>query len=79
MDKVLEGIRNVVSVVSPAAVGASIVYETGYFSVVGNKFQSFLSLGDYATSAIEWLPIIAAVYAPMIFLPIAYEQRNQIR
>jgi hypothetical protein len=63
---VIGGVASAVSVVSAAAFVLSVIYEWGYFSVVGQKFQSIASLTDYLTNALDWLPAavaVAAIYA----------------
>jgi hypothetical protein len=49
----------------PAVIGAgsallllmTIIYEWGYFGVLGAPFQSLMTATDYLTNAIYWIPI----------------------
>jgi hypothetical protein len=43
------------------ALAASVAYETGYFSVIGWKYQGVLSTSDYLASALDWLPYLVVL------------------
>jgi hypothetical protein len=62
MDDVLKTIQGLAAAIVSMTIAASVSYETGYFSIVGYKYQGLLSAADYASSALEWLPWLFLVY-----------------
>jgi hypothetical protein len=62
MDDVLKTIQGLAAAIVSVTIAASVSYETGYFSIIGYKYQGLLSAADYASSALEWLPWLFLVY-----------------
>jgi hypothetical protein len=54
--EVLEGALKFVGLFSASALVLSIFHEFGYYNVVGTEFNRLLSISDFLTSAIFWLP-----------------------
>jgi hypothetical protein len=60
LSKVIQG---AVASVASLALAASVAYETGYFSIIGKKYQGIISAADYLSGAVEWLPWLSLLYA----------------
>ncbi|WP_316198829.1 MULTISPECIES: hypothetical protein [unclassified Bradyrhizobium] len=63
MDDILKIIQGLAAAIVSIAIAASVSYETGYFSIIGYKYQSLLSAADYASGTLEWLPWLFLLYS----------------
>lgn len=62
MEDLSKAVQALAAAVVSVAIAASVSYETGYFSIVGQKYQALLSVSDYLSSALEWLPWLSLLY-----------------
>jgi hypothetical protein len=62
MEDVSKAIKTLAAAIISVTIAASVAYETGYFSIVGYKYQGVLSTADYLSSALEWLPWLFLLY-----------------
>jgi hypothetical protein len=62
MEYLSKAIQGLAAAIVSVAIAASVAYETGYFSIIGYKYQGILSASDYLSSALEWLPWLSLVY-----------------
>src|SRR5262245_35509562 len=58
MSSILENVGKLAAAISLALVAVSVIYEWGYFHVIGSEFQRFASPADYLSNAIGWLPYL---------------------
>lgn len=63
-----KAIQGLAAAIVSLAVAASVAYETGYFSIIGQKYQGVLSAADYLSSALEWLPWLSLLYGVGLLL-----------
>lgn len=55
--KILDDWPKIFAAVSFATIMSTVVHDWGYFSIIGQKFQSIQTTYDYLSNSIEWLPI----------------------
>src|SRR5262249_47326522 len=58
MNSIFENAGKLAAAITVAVVALSVVYEWGYFHVIGGEFQRFASPSDYLSNAIGWLPLL---------------------
>lgn len=68
MEDLSKAIQGLAAAVVSVAIAASVAYETGYFSIIGQKYQGILSASDYLSSALEWLPWLSLLYGVGLLL-----------
>jgi hypothetical protein len=62
MNSVFENSGKIVAAISVALLALSVIYEWGYFHVIGSEFQKFESSSDYLSNAIGWLPYLILLF-----------------
>jgi hypothetical protein len=62
MNSVLENAGKIAAAISFALLSLSVIYEWGYFHVIGSEFQKFESPTDYLSNAIGWLPYLLFLF-----------------
>jgi hypothetical protein len=79
MEEISKAIQGASAAIASIAIAASVAYETGYFSIVGKKYQGVLSVADYLSSALEWLPWLCLLYAlGFVLARLAYARSTRI-
>jgi hypothetical protein len=56
MEKILDRVTALVTILTVVIVTASVSHEMGYFAYFGRFFQAFVTASDYFVNAILWLP-----------------------
>ncbi len=62
MEDLSKAIKALAAAIISVTIAASVAYETGYFFIVGYKYQGLLSTADYLSGALEWLPWLFLLY-----------------
>lgn len=62
MDNLLNRLTLLVGLTSSASLALSVIYDLGYFSVVGPQYFLFMSLSDHLSSLLPWLPPLVLAF-----------------